>query len=559
MARTSKKKTNIAKVSDRAASPPVYSVGIYARLSVDGDEQKNESIETQIEIAKAFVSRQNDMVICGCYTDIGKTGTNFQREGFARMMRDVKMRKINCIIVKDLSRFGRNHIEIGNYIEKIFPFLGVRFIAVTDGFDSMNVSGKNETLSVNLKNLVNEMYAGDISRKVKSSRSVKREQGSYIGGVAPYGYRVEWIGDKRCLLIEEEAAEVVKKIFHFFLSGKSIKQIAVWLYEKQIVRPAQYHKSGKIYWQEGCELLQWQRGTIKMILTNPVYMGWLVWGSTVKKHTHEAIISEDIFFWAAEKFETGRIFCKKIAPSGTVPTEEDLFSDVLYCGSCGAKMKRVTRLRVSGSKEPEKTYSYHCPNHNRIDARRCIVKSVPLSDLTKLAGTAIRQELALSDVRLKDLIQINDAQARQKKKEYDRKLARLERRVLNITKIESEQYMKYRMGELSEEAFFSARRAQEKRMSALQKKQEDIAERQKAVDIQTLQINDLVRCLFGGEGKTELTAEVVRTLIHRIEVYPDHRMKIVFAFQRRTVSNGEEVKKDETVSDCHLYASLKGG
>ena len=185
MARTSKKKQNITNVAENKRPSKIYSVGIYARLSVDANERKNESIETQIEIAKAFISKQNDMVIFDCYTDIGKTGTNFEREGFERMMRDVRSRKIDCIIVKDLSRFGRNHIETGNYIEKIFPFMGVRFIAVTDNFDSMNISGQNETLGVNLKNLVNEMYAKDIAVKVKSSRQEKWEQGSYTGGVPP--------------------------------------------------------------------------------------------------------------------------------------------------------------------------------------------------------------------------------------------------------------------------------------------------------------------------------------------------------------------------------------
>lgn len=152
MARTSKKKQNITNVAENKRPSKIYSVGIYARLSVDANERKNESIETQIEIAKAFISKQNDMVIFDCYTDIGKTGTNFEREGFERMMRDVRSREIDCIIVKDLSRFGRNHIETGNYIEKIFPFMGVRFIAVTDNFDSMNISGQNEALGVNMKN-----------------------------------------------------------------------------------------------------------------------------------------------------------------------------------------------------------------------------------------------------------------------------------------------------------------------------------------------------------------------------------------------------------------------
>lgn len=208
MARTSKKQQGTKCVISKKTEK-IYSVGIYARLSVDGSERKNESIETQIEIAKAFIRQQNDMEVFDCYTDIGQTGTNFEREGFERMLRDVRMRRIDCIIVKDLSRFGRNHIETGNYIEKIFPFMGVRFIAVTDHFDSMHTSGENETWNVNLKNLVNEMYAKDIAIKVKSARKEKWEQGSFTGGVPPYGYRAEWTGDKKCLFIEETTSDII--------------------------------------------------------------------------------------------------------------------------------------------------------------------------------------------------------------------------------------------------------------------------------------------------------------------------------------------------------------
>lgn len=502
-------------------------------MSVDGDEQKNESIETQIDIAKAFVRKQKDIVIFDCYTDIGRTGTNFEREGFARMMRDVRMRKIDCVIVKDLSRFGRNHIEMGNYLEKIFPFLGVRFIAVTDGFDSMNVSGKNEAFGVNLKNLVNEMYARDIAVKVKSGRKVKSEQGSYTGGAAPYGYRVERIGDKRCLFIEEKTADIVKRMFELFLSGKTMKEIAVWLYEKRIVRPSEYHKKGEIYCQEGCELLQWPRGTIKMILMNPVYMGCTVRESTVEKHTHEAIVSEDIFYQAAARQKRASENCRKEGFSETVPIDEDIFADVLYCGDCGAKMKRHIQIKAYRSEERARVYSYSCPRHDRIDVQKCVTKSIALSTLAGVAGKAIRQEFALSDISPKKLMEANRREAERMKGVWDSRIYDLERKRWNLTKLESEQYMKYRMEEMNESAFRRAKEEYEKQTAVLEKKQAELAEKLKALDAQTERKNDLVRTLLEGSGKTELTAEIVRTLIHRIEVYPDHRVKIIFAFKRR--------------------------
>lgn len=573
MARTTKKQQGTKGVIAKKPAK-IYSVGIYARLSVDGmkacgQARKNESIETQIEIAKAFIRQQNDMVIFDCYTDIGKTGTNFEREGFERMMRDVRMRRIDCIIVKDLSRFGRNHIETGNYIEKIFPFMGVRFIAVTDHFDSMHTSGENETWSVNLKNLVNEMYAKDIAIKVKSSRKEKWEQGSYTGGVPPYGYRAERIGDKKCLFIEETTSDIVKKIFGLFLSGKNMKEIVQWLYENRITRPAEYHKTGNIYCKEDEPPRQWSRGTVKMILTNPVYTGCLVQGrscgkdymmrsrhdidsedclgiscqltcSPVKEHTHEAIISEDMFFEAAAKFEKLSVYCNKNGYSKTVPAEEDIFADVLFCGDCGSKMKRITAIKQFSSKDRVRTYSYNCPKTDQIDEYQCVTKSITLTSLNSIVKEAIRQEFSLSAMRPKELVESNNREAERIKEEWNRQLLDIERRIENVRKLGSEQYLKYRKGELDEESFKREKEENNKNIASLQKKSAAIAERRKNIDFETVQKNHFLRTLVKGNEKTELTSEVVRTLISRIEVYPDRRVKVIFAFKRNDVQLGKE-------------------
>lgn len=558
MARTSKKRQGDNGVIVKNPTK-MYSVGIYARLSVDGSARKNESIEIQIEIAKAFVRQQNDMTIFDCYTDIGKTGTNFEREGFERMMRDVRLRRIDCIIVKDLSRFGRNHIETGNYIEKIFPFMGVRFIAVTDHFDSMNLSGQNETWSVNLKNLVNEMYAKDIAIKVKSSRKEKWEHGSFTGGVPPYGYRAEWIGDKKCLFIEKTTSDIVKRIYELFLSGKNMKEIVRWLYENRIIRPAEYHKTGNIYCKGEGPLMQWSGGTVKMILTNPVYMGCLVQGRTcgedymmrsrhdidsgdwsVKEHTHEAIISEDMFFEAAGKFEKSSMYRNKKGYSKTIPVEEDIFADVLFCGDCGSKMKRITAIKQLSSKDRVRTYSYNCPKQDRIDEEKCKTKSITLQFLTDIVKEAIRQEFSLSAMRPKELVEGNNREAERIKEEWNRQLFTIEKRIKNVRKMGSEQYLKYRMGEMDEKSFRREKEENDKTIASLQKKSADITERLKNIDFETVQKNHFLRTLIKGNKKTELTLEVVRTLIHRIEVYPDHRVKVTFAFKRNDVQLGKE-------------------
>lgn len=529
----------------------MYSVGIYARLSVDLQDKKTESIETQIGIAKAFIRTQSDMVVFDCYADIGKTGTNFKRESFECMMQDVRMHRINCIIVKDLSRFGRNHIETGNYIEKIFPFMGVRFIAVTDCFDSMKLSGQNEALSVNLKNLVNEMYARDIAIKIKSGRQARWEQGSFTGGVPPYGYRAEWIHNKKCLFIEETTSDIVKKIFELFLSGKNRKEIVIWLYEKRIVRPTEYHKTGQIYCETGEKLKQWSGETVKMILTNPVYMGCLVQGRTcgkdymmrkrhaiasedwsVKEHTHEALICEEMFFEAAGRFEKSAVYCNRNGYSKTIPVEEDIFAGVLFCGDCGAGMKRISAVKRFSSKNRVRTYSYNCPKAARIDEEKCVTKNITLQTLAGIIKEAVRQEFSLSAMGTKELEKRNIREAESGKEEWKKELLQWERRMENAKRMGSEQYLKYRRGEMDEEGFQHLKKENDKKLLACKKKRTDIIEKLRAIEEETVRKNHFLCTLVKGNEKSGLTAEVVRTLIHRIEIYPDYRVKVIFSFKR---------------------------
>lgn len=554
MARTSKKKQEVKKLPEK-----IYSTGIYARLSVDSSERKNESIETQVEIAKDFIGRQDDMELYEVYTDIGKTGTNFEREGFERMMRDVRTRKIDCIVVKDLSRFGRNHIETGNYIEKIFPFMGVRFVAVTDNFDSNDISGQGDTMGINLKNLVNEMYARDIAVKVKASRKAKWEQGGYTGGIPPYGYRAEWIGDKKCLFMQETTANIVKKIYELFLSGKNIKEIVAWLYVNKVVRPVQYHKTGQAYWQGEGELEQWSRATVKMILTNPVYMGCLVQGRTcgkdymmrerhdidsedwsIKEHTHEAIVSENIFFEAAGKFEKSSVYCNKNGLSKKVPVDEDIFAGVLYCGDCGAKMKRVSAVKEFHSRHKVRTYSYKCPKTDRIDNFKCERKSITLCSLINIVKETIQQEFTLSGMRPKDLVEMNNRETEVLKEGWRAQLAMLDRKVEGIRLLGSEQYLKYRMGEMDEGSFKRAKVENDEKIAAIREESRVFAEKLRTIDSETVRKNHFLRTLTKGSGRGELTSEIIRTLIYRIEVYPEHRVKITFAFKRSELLTGKE-------------------
>lgn len=199
----------------------------YLRLSIeDGDKAESNSIGNQRELIRDFAAERPGLHLVEEYADDGYTGTNFERPGFKRMMEDIKSGKINCIIVKDLSRLGRNYIEMGKYLEQIFPMMGIRFIAINDNYDNANAeSNDSDNIVVPFKNLLNDSYCRDISIKVRSQLDMKRRKGEFIGGYAIYGYCKDERNKNR-LVVDEYAADVVRSIYRRKLEGMSAQAIA---------------------------------------------------------------------------------------------------------------------------------------------------------------------------------------------------------------------------------------------------------------------------------------------------------------------------------------------
>lgn len=265
----------------------IYQVAIYLRLSKDdGDFSSSEegkaesnSIHNQRELLLSFLEKHSEMKLYDEYKDDGRTGTNFDRPDFKRMMEDIRTGAVNCIIVKDLSRFGRDYIECGKYIEKIFPQLGVRFISVNDGFDTA-AAGSSDSIVIPFKNLINDSYSRDISIKVRSNLDIKRRQGEFISNFAVYGYEKD-PKDKNHLVIDEYAAEIVRDIFKWKLEGLSPDRIANRLNRQGILSPMEYKKArGSRYksaFKTGSRAF-WSHVAVRRILQNEVYTGTLVQG-----------------------------------------------------------------------------------------------------------------------------------------------------------------------------------------------------------------------------------------------------------------------------------------
>lgn len=259
----------------------IWNATLYLRLSRDdGDKEESNSITGQRELLRDFIRTRPELREYAVRIDDGFTGSNFERPSFKKMLEDVKAGRTNCIIVKDLSRFGRNYLDAGEYIEKIFPFLGVRFIAVNDNYDSFGGKNASDELIIPFKNLINEAYCRDISVKVRTQLEVKRKSGQYIGAFAVYGYLKD-DADKNHLIVDEYAADIVRDIFSWKLEGMSPQDIAARLNRNGVLSPMEYKKSLGMKFATSFKAnpqALWSANAVLRILKNPVYTGVLIQG-----------------------------------------------------------------------------------------------------------------------------------------------------------------------------------------------------------------------------------------------------------------------------------------
>lgn len=333
MARISRKKGKQEQVSTFPALY-AYHTALYVRLSLE--EQSGGTtfkIQNQRELLMQYIREKPEHRLVDIYCDNGCTGTNFDRPEWQRLMGDVKAGKVNCIIVKDLSRLGRNYIEAGNYLEKVFPLLGLRFIAVSDGYDSEKLAPGESGLMLPLKNIINASYAKDLSGKISSARHIQRSRGEYTGSGVPYGY-VRDAKKKGRFVVKEEEAAVVRKIFDMLGEGSSYSEIAGELNRMQIPSP-----KGKM----------WRYQSIREMTANEVYLGKMVQGKrcmagqdiAVVENAHEAIITE-------ETFARAKAHREKISFHRNCVKEEFLFQGMLKAANSGLTLSKTRYWKQNG-------------------------------------------------------------------------------------------------------------------------------------------------------------------------------------------------------------------
>lgn len=379
-----------------------FSVAMYLRLSRDDEDKdgiskhESSSIGSQRELLRSFLQGQEDMALFDVYVDDGYSGSHFDRPELKRMIHDIEAGRVNCVVVKDLSRFGRDYIETGRYLEKVFPKWKVRFIAVTDHYDSFSADAGERAIVVPVKNFINDSYCRDISMKVKSQLATKREAGEYVAAFALYGYRKD-DANKNKLVVDEYAAEIVRRIYDWKMEGLAVAAIAKKLNELGILSPKEYKKSAGENYRGGFSnqiKTGWSSATVKRILTDETYLGHLLQGRTEKinykiktcvqkpketwirrENTHEPIISRD-------RFEIVQNLMRADGRVSVSRNEVGLFTQLLFCGDCGEQMIRRL-IRYQGA---ETVYAI-CSTKNRGEG--CSRHSVKEHALEELIRTVL--------------------------------------------------------------------------------------------------------------------------------------------------------------------------
>ncbi len=513
-------------------------------LAVSGKGESN-SISNQRSLIEDYVKDKPEIILCEERVDDGFSGVDFERPAFKQMMEDVKAGKTNCIIVKDLSRFGRNYIEVGRFIQKIFPYLGVRFIAVNDNYDSAKGNDVEDSIMLPFKNLMNDSYSRDLSVKVRSQFEIKRKRGEFIGSFAVYGYKKN-PENKNQLVVDEYAAAVVRDIFKWRLSGMSNEKIAERLNEQGVLSPAEYKRSLGLRYQSGFHVekqAMWSPVAIGRILSNQTYLGWVVQGKrttpnhkvkkvieknpdewVIVRDMHEAIITE-------EDFQTVQNLMKMDTRISPGKARVYLFSGMLECGDCKAAM---VRKLVSAGKDSEgkpRKYPYYVCSGYKKD-KCCTSHMIREGELEKVVLIALNN-LISALINLKQVLTIleNTPNFRQETKKLDIRMLKINEEIVRIQNLKVSLYEDLTDGVIDKDEYFELKQIYTKQMGELEKKKARLKEEQELCKIENIRKSEWMESFLQYQNLHSLSRDIILKLVEKIKVFEKGRIKIVFRFQ----------------------------
>lgn len=513
-------------------------VAMYLRLSSeDGDlkdtgKAESESISNQRGLLQNFISSRSEFsgAEISEFCDDGWSGKNFERPDFLRMMEQVKQGQIHCIVVKDLSRFGRDYLVVGNYISRVFPFMGVRFIAVNDGFDSSRPQDI-DSLDTSFKTLIYDLYSRELSGKVKNAKRMRAEKGFFLSPFAPYGY-VKDPEDKNRLLIDKEAAEVVRRIFAWTIDGVRPTEIAAMLNREGVPTPMLYKRAAgcsRDRWPSIHEENFWTQGNIFKILRDERYIGKCVYGKrerdmvgnwhTVKRsradwivvdETHEGIVSKDDFQKVASRMKEYREFVPSVS-------EKNPLRRKVICGTCGHAMM------LSNTKNAR----YHCRTLHLETEFNCTSEGILQADVHEMVVTLIRTYAAYA-VSLEHLLVLQKERIQTEKKQARRELAVLQSRKNQFEKALQDLYEKLIDGTIDKETYLSHKANNQAKMQELSDQMKRL---EKNTQTTTGQGGAFIEKYKEYAELETLTSEIANDVVKRVTVHKDGGIEIELALR----------------------------
>ena len=513
----------------------IYTAALYLRLSKDDGftDRDSGSIDTQREMLTRFC-RENNIIIYDYYIDDGFSGTNFERPSFKRMIEDIESRNVNCVITKDQSRLGRNHLESGFYMEVYFPEHNVRYIAVTDNVDTLNSS----TLDIApFRNLLNDMYAQDVSKKIKSALLTRQQQGQFLGTKAPYGYMKD-PDDKHHLIIDERYAPVVRKIFQMSIDGYGIHRIRDYLISEKIPRPVyaacESIGSYERYISDEKSVYQWSEGGVRDILRNPVYAGHIrgqkrpkishksskrksvsAAGTFVVKNMHEPIIEPEKWELVQRLIDSRRHERKR-------EKFDNIFCGLLRCADCGYVLTLSSAHR-SKRENIIDMLGYQCSSYRTYGKKKCTQHWVEARDLYDSVLDDIRKQadkaLADDEKMIAEIISKLDTRAAENIKNTEKELRKAKTRLTELDKLYAVLYEDKVSGNISDRNFRQLSTAYETEQIELERRICEYEQSLRTAKEHNENADVFVNMIKDYSGITELTSAILNTLIDKIVIH----------------------------------------
>ena len=552
MARKSRKITATAEPVIEVQPTETFPTAIYARLSVEnsGKSEKVDVIANQIEICRSYIADRPYLDLIDTYIDNGHTGTVFDRPEFNRLINDIKTGRIKCLVVRDLSRFGRDYIETGTYLERIFPQIGLRFIAIKENYDSFDTDGSSESLMIPLQNMINALYSKDISRKVSTALKAQMEDGTFVKRNLPYGYK--WDEEHSNMVIDEEASQYVRLIFRWKLEGKTNVYILDTLESMGAPTPEYQKRVNGTRKGDGYSRNGWNRSTLPEILTNPHYVGDTVLGRSLRAlykgvrphkikdkdqwivfpNTHEAIISREDFEKVQDILEAASAERQaKMEKSEEIrSTLINLFEGKIVCADCGRKMY-FHKKRIDKDKRGRWYAFYECSTAVSRRHQHCTPHYTRQDTLEAdvLAAIQLQVKAALDYDRLLDKLRGSEGEKNIREK-LNGQITSLNLKLSALSKKRTRLYEDFAEGVLDEEEYSFAKKSYDDQYADLSRRLDEAVQRRSKFSEAMSVDNKWITLMKSVSTATRLTQDLVDESIELVKVHENGAIELIMKY-----------------------------